>query len=162
DRRSDRPQIRLGPLFRHQNSANTSNSRPTSGIPGPLLAGNLGFLRSSETGHEGGAVLREFGGLTGVSRSWPREGSRVRNGMNLLLPVFLLAACLGGCGGYTALDPDSTSAISFSGGSTAAPVSSSPSDRRDAATLNALFAGSAADRADDAAVTRPTSVASAA
>jgi fermentation-respiration switch protein FrsA (DUF1100 family) len=81
----------------------------------------------------------------------------------LQLAVLLLSACLGGCGGYAAFDPDSTSAVSFSGGSAAAPSPASAgnsSDRRDAATLNALFAGTA-DRADDGAVTRPTAVASA-
>jgi fermentation-respiration switch protein FrsA (DUF1100 family) len=115
-------------------------------------------------------VLREFGELPGVSRSEPQYRSRGRISFNSPLPGLLLAACLsaslGGCGGgYTTFDPDSTSAVSFSGGSAAAPASNSAassSDRRDAATLNALFAGDAAVRADDGAVTRPTIVASAA
>ena len=62
------------------------------------------------------------------------------------IAVLLLAACLGGCGGYTALDPESTSAVSFSGGSAAAPSPNSAartSDRREAANLDALFAGAA-------------------
>jgi fermentation-respiration switch protein FrsA (DUF1100 family) len=75
----------------------------------------------------------------------------------------MLAACLGGCGGYAAFDPETTSAVSFSGGSAPAPSSAgSASDRRDAATLDALFAGTTADRTGEAAVTRPTTVASAA
>jgi fermentation-respiration switch protein FrsA (DUF1100 family) len=117
----------------------------------------------------GWSLLRACGELPGVSRFGPRQRARGRIGLNSLLPVLLLAACLApclaGCGGYAALDPDSTSTISFSGGSTAAPATISAagsSDRRDAATLNALFAGSAADRADNGAVTRPPSVASAA
>ena len=75
-------------------------------------------------------------------------------------------ACLGGCGGYAAFDPESTSAVSFSGGSSAAPNPGSAagsSDRRDAATLNALFAGAAEGGAGDRAVsTPPVTVASAA
>jgi LysM repeat protein len=62
------------------------------------------------------------------------------------IAVLLLAACLGGCGGYTAFDPESTSAVSFSGGSASAPSPNSAartSDRREAANLNALFAGAA-------------------
>ncbi len=72
-----------------------------------------------------------------------------------------LCASLSGCSGYPALDPDSTSAVSLSGGSASNSAGTS-SDRRDAANLNALFAGSTADRADDAAATRPTTVANAA
>jgi hypothetical protein len=80
--------------------------------------------------------------------------------------VFLLAACLGGCGGYAAFDPESTSSVSFSGGSSATSspgAAAGSSDRREAATLNALFAGAAGDGADDrTATTRPVAVASAA
>jgi LysM repeat protein len=79
------------------------------------------------------------------------------------IAALLLAACLGGCGGYN-FDPDSTSAVSFSGGGTSAHTSgSASSDRRDAATLDTLFAG-AAEGTDDrrTATTQPTVVASAA
>ena len=69
-----------------------------------------------------------------------------------------------GCGGYAAFDPESTSAVSFSGGPSAAPSAGSAagsSDRREAATLNAMFAGAAEGEADDrAATTRPVAVAS--
>jgi hypothetical protein len=74
--------------------------------------------------------------------------------------------CLGGCGGYAAFDPESTSAVSFSGGSSAAPNSGSAggsSERKKAATLNALFAGAAQGESEDrAAITPPVAVASAA
>jgi len=77
----------------------------------------------------------------------------------------LLAACLGGCGGYAAFDPESTSAVASSGGSSATPSSGSgagSSDPREATTLNALFAGAAEDGADDRpANTPPVAVASA-
>jgi hypothetical protein len=62
------------------------------------------------------------------------------------IAVLLLAACLGGCGGYTAFDPESTSAVSFSGGSSAAPSqnsAASAADRREASNLDTLFAGAA-------------------
>jgi fermentation-respiration switch protein FrsA (DUF1100 family) len=118
-------------------------------------------------------LLRVFGELPGVSCPGPRHPSaaagqirsRKRIGVSAHIVVLLLAAGLGGCGGYAAFDPESTSAVSFSGGSAAAPSAGSaagPSDRRDAATLNALFAGAAQDRADDGTATRPTAVASAA
>jgi fermentation-respiration switch protein FrsA (DUF1100 family) len=58
----------------------------------------------------------------------------------------LLAACLGGCGAYTAFDPESTSAVSFSGASPAAPSqnsAASAADRRESASLDTLFAGAA-------------------
>jgi fermentation-respiration switch protein FrsA (DUF1100 family) len=117
----------------------------------------------------GWSLLRACGELPGVSRFRPRQRARGRIGLNSHLPILLLVACLsaglGGCGGYTALDPDSTSAISFSGGSTAASAASSTAgspDRRDAATLDALFADNAAERAGNGAATRPTAVASAA
>ena len=79
----------------------------------------------------------------------------------------LLAACLGGCGGYTAFDPESTSAVSFSGGSSATPNPASTanaSDRREAASLNALFADGAQARSDEhpPAPPAPIAVASAA
>jgi fermentation-respiration switch protein FrsA (DUF1100 family) len=78
--------------------------------------------------------------------------------------VLLLAACLGGCGGYAAFDPEITSAVSFSGGPSAAPSPGSAagsSDRRDAATLNTLFAGAVEGGSDDrTANTQPVAVAS--
>jgi fermentation-respiration switch protein FrsA (DUF1100 family) len=109
-------------------------------------------------------VLREFGELLGVSGSGLRQRSRGRVGLNSHLAVLLVVAGLGGCSGYAASDPDSTSAVSFSGGSGATPAANSAgsADRQDAASLNALFAGTAAERSADGAVTRPTSVASAA
>lgn len=109
--------------------------------------------------------MREFAELPGVSRSGPRYRSCGRISRNSHPAVLLLVACLcaslGGCSGYPALDPDSTSAVSFSGGSGSNSAGAS-SDRRDAVSLNALFAGSTADRAEDAAATRPTTVANAA
>jgi hypothetical protein len=81
--------------------------------------------------------LRAFGVAKQIRRC-RRVGSPIA--------VLLLAACLGGCGGYTAFDPESTSAVSFSGGSASAPSPNSAartSDRREAANLNALFAGAA-------------------
>ena len=118
-------------------------------------------------------MLRKFGKLLGVSRPGPRERFGAarpprrcgRIGLNSHFAVLMLAACLGGCGGYAAFDPETTSAVSFSGGSATAPApnsAGSASDRRDAATLDALFAGTTADRSGEAAVTRPTTVASAA
>jgi fermentation-respiration switch protein FrsA (DUF1100 family) len=82
-------------------------------------------------------VLRAFGVAKQIGRR-RRVGSPVA--------VLLLAACLGGCGGYTAFDPESTSAVSFSGGSSAAPSqhsAASAADQREAANLDALFAGAA-------------------
>jgi LysM repeat protein len=91
-----------------------------------------------------------------ANRRGGRAGSR--------LAILLLAACLGGCGGYAS--PESTSTISVSGGASAAPSPSAPSsssDRREAATLDTLFAGAAEDGGDDrAAAVRPVAVASAA
>jgi hypothetical protein len=78
----------------------------------------------------------------------------------------VVTASLSGCGGYTAFDPESTSAVSFSSGAGTAPNSGSAatsSERRDAATLNTLFAGAADTGSDDRpANTRPVAVASAA
>jgi fermentation-respiration switch protein FrsA (DUF1100 family) len=82
-------------------------------------------------------VLRAFGVAKQIGRR-RRVGSPIA--------VLLLAACLGGCGGYTAFDPESTSADSFSGGSSAAPSqnsAASAADQREAANLDALFAGAA-------------------
>ena len=102
-------------------------------------------------------MLRAFGVAKQIGRRG-RVGSPIA--------VLLLAACLGGCGGYTAFDPESTSAVSFSGGSAAAPSqnsAASASDRREAANLDALFAGAADGGADGrAAPTPPVVVASAA
>src|SRR5215469_18312504 len=85
--------------------------------------------------------------------------------MGSYVAVLSLAACLAGCGGYTAFDPEGTSAVSFSGASSAAPSSgttASSSDRREAATLDTLFAGAAEGDADNrAAPARPVTVASA-
>jgi pimeloyl-ACP methyl ester carboxylesterase len=65
--------------------------------------------------------------------------------------VLLLAVCLGGCGGYTMFDPESTGGLSYSGTSATVqnprPTAGS-TDRRDAATLNALFASAAQPRSD--------------
>jgi fermentation-respiration switch protein FrsA (DUF1100 family) len=108
--------------------------------------------------------------LPGVN--WPKPAfaaadqirSRRRIGVRSHIAALLLAACLGGCGGYAAFDPESTSAVSFSGGSAAAPspgAASGSSDRRDAATLNTLFAGAAHETDDRTAASGPTSVASA-
>jgi hypothetical protein len=97
--------------------------------------------------------LRAFGELPGLSRG--RVASQIA--------VLLLAACLGGCGGYAPFDLESTSAVSYSGGSSSAPSPGSAagsSDRREAATL---FAGAAEGGADDRpAPTPPVAVASAA
>ena len=82
-------------------------------------------------------MLRAFGVAKQIGRR-RRVGSPIA--------VLLLAACLGGCGGYTAFDPESTSAVSFSGGSSAAPSQHSAASaayQREAANLDALFAGAA-------------------
>ena len=66
------------------------------------------------------------------------------------IAVLLLAVCLGGCGGYTMFDPESTGGLSYSGAAGNAqnprPTTGS-TDRRDAAALNTLFASAADDRA---------------
>jgi esterase/lipase len=102
-------------------------------------------------------VLRAFGVAKQIGR---------RRRVVSPIAVLLLAACLGGCGGYTAFDPESTSAVSFSGGSAAAPSqnsTASASDRREAANLDALFAGAAdGGAAGRATPTPPVVVASAA
>ena len=115
-------------------------------------------------------MLRALGELPGLSGS--RHPSAIAKQLRRCgrvgphIAVFLLAACLGGCGGYTSFDPETTSAVSFSGSPSASPSSGSAvgsSDRREAATLNALFAGAAENRAEDrAATTPPVAVASAA
>jgi LysM repeat protein len=66
------------------------------------------------------------------------------------IAVLLLAVCLGGCGGYTMFDPESTGGLSYSGAAGNAqnprPTTGS-TDRRDAAALNTLFASATDDRA---------------
>src|SRR5437763_10864988 len=60
--------------------------------------------------------------------------------------VLLLAVCLGGCGGYTMFDPESTGGLSYSGASATAPnphPATGSTDGRDAATLNTMFASAA-------------------
>ena len=113
--------------------------------------------------------MRAFAKLPGVFGS--RHPSpvttqvRLRRRVGSHVAVLLLAAGLAGCGGYAAFDPESTSSVSFSGGSSAAPSAGAAgsSDRRDAATLNTLFAGAAEGSADDrAAPAAPVVVASAA
>jgi len=63
----------------------------------------------------------------------------------------LLAVCLSGCGGYTMFDPESTGGLSYSGAAATAqnprPTTGS-TDKRDTATLNALFASAAQPRLD--------------
>ncbi len=115
-------------------------------------------------------MLRAFG-------EWPRVfGSaqvsivasqiRCRGRIAAQIAILLLTACLCGCGGYAGFDPESTSAVSFSGGSSAAPspaTAAGSSDRREAATLSALFAGAADGGADNRGPpARPVAVASAA
>jgi hypothetical protein len=90
----------------------------------------------------------------GQSRSCRRVRARAH------IAALLLAACLGGCGGYSSFDPDSTSAVAFGGAAAAPSPRSASSDRRDSATLDTLFAG-AADGAEDRTATRPTAVANA-
>lgn len=100
-------------------------------------------------------MLRAFGVAKQIRRR-RRVGSPIA--------ILLLAACLGGCGGYTAFDPESTSAVSF--GSSAAPSPNSAArtlDRREAANLDALFAGAVdGGAAGRAAPTPAVAVASAA
>lgn len=95
-------------------------------------------------------------GAACAAAEWMRGRIGVRH-----IAALLLAACLGGCGGYN-FDPESTSAVSFSGGAGSSVHTSSSSDRRDAATLDTLFAG-AADGTDDhrTAPAQPTVVANA-
>jgi pimeloyl-ACP methyl ester carboxylesterase len=118
-------------------------------------------------------LLRVFGELSGGGCFGRRHCSAVavqirsrrRVAVSSYIAVLLLAAGLTGCGGYSAFDPESTSAVSFSGGSSSVPrpgPAVAPSDRRDAATLDTLFAGAAQDRTDDGTAIRPTAVASAA
>jgi esterase/lipase len=114
-------------------------------------------------------LLRAFGELSGSSGSrLPSARAKQLGGRGRVasqIAALLLAACLGGCGGYAAFDPESTSAVSSSGGSSATPSSGAgagSSDRREAATLNALFAGATEGGADDRpANTPPVAVASA-
>ena len=73
--------------------------------------------------------------------------------------VLLLAVCLGGCGGYTMFDPESTGGLSYSGASVTAqnqrPTTGS-TDKRDATTLNAVFASAAQPRLDGQSDDRAT------
>lgn len=96
-------------------------------------------------------MLRAFGVAKQIRRR-RRVGSPIA--------ILLLAACLGGCGGYTAFDPESTAAVS------AAPSPNSAArtlDRREAANLDALFAGAVdGGAAGRAAPTPAVAVASAA
>jgi len=105
-----------------------------------------------------------FGDLPAVRRPGAAcaAANRIRGRIGVRhFAALLLAACLGGCGGYN-FDPESTSTASFSGGGASAHTSTS-SDRRDSATLDTLFAG-AADGTDNqpASTAQPTMVASAA
>src|SRR6516165_4889483 len=165
-RQSDCAQIGPRPLFRHQKIRGCAQFAAQTRHFGELHSAEIkdfalcldrrGFSRV-------GLVLRAFGELPGLSGS--RHPSAIakqlrrrgRGGSHIA--VLLLAACLGGCGGYAAFDPESTSAVSFSGGSSAAPNSGSAagsSERKEAATLNTLFAGAAQGESDDrAAITPP-------
>src|SRR5215472_4165079 len=82
------------------------------------------------------------------------------------IAVALLAATLGGCSGYATFDPESTSAASFSSASTNHNPASAAgaADKKDAATLNALFASATQGRSDDTATpaAKPAELASAA
>ena len=120
-------------------------------------------------GLAGVVLLRAFIELSALMlcgrRAAPMRWGRRRPHLRSQIAVFLLAGCLAGCGGYTGFDPESTSAVSFSGGAAATksgPAASS-SDRRDAATLNTLFAGATETSGGDrAASAGPVAVASAA
>ena len=111
-------------------------------------------------------LVRVPGDLTAVSRPGARCAAADRIPARIgvgHIAALLLAAWLGGCGGYN-FDPESTSAVSYSGAGPSAHASgSTSSDRRDAATLDTLFAG-AADGTDNhpAATVQPTVLASAA
>src|SRR5262249_32941751 len=82
------------------------------------------------------------------------------------IAVALLAATLGGCSGYATFDPESTSATSFSSASTNHNPASvaGAADKKDAATLNALFASATQGRSDDRTMpaAKPAELASAA
>ena len=113
----------------------------------------------------GAFLLRAWVKFSAIRRVGPRHWaaiarrSRGRRHLRSQIALVALAACLGGCGGYAAFDPESTSAVPLSGGAATAPNAASATtaaERRDAATLDTLFAG-AADAASDehAANTRP-------
>jgi fermentation-respiration switch protein FrsA (DUF1100 family) len=58
--------------------------------------------------------------------------------------ILLLAACLGGCGGYATFDPGSTGAVSFgASGPAQTATSSAPPNKSDAAALKPVFASTA-------------------
>src|SRR5947208_1256334 len=88
------------------------------------------------------------------SRSCGRLGARSH------VAALLLAACLGGCGGYSSFDGEYLSSILLRGAAAAPSPRSASSDRRESATLDTLFAG-AAEGSDDRNATRPAAVASA-
>src|SRR5438045_8648528 len=102
-----------------------------------------------------GAVCLDSAGELPAQRSlvarlvrtyWRRPDLVMRMTWRTPIAIIVLAACLGGCGGYGMLDPESTAALSGSSGSNAGQSSGSAtgaSGRRDAATLNALVADAA-------------------
>jgi fermentation-respiration switch protein FrsA (DUF1100 family) len=115
-------------------------------------------------------LLRAFLKLSGIARTGLQAAAvgrtQRRQDLGSHFAVLLLAACLGSCGAYAPFDPESTSTVSSSGNSSAAPSHSAAAgslDRRESATLDTLFAGAAqADGEDGAATGHATAVASAA
>jgi hypothetical protein len=113
--------------------------------------------------------LRAFLKLSGIARTGRSAAvlSQTQRCQHLgsHFAVLLLVACLGGCGAYAPFDPESTSTVSSSGTSSAAPSHSAAAgslDRREAATLDTLFAGAAQSGGEDGAATsHPAAVASA-
>ena len=91
---------------------------------------------------------------------------RIRGRIAPAIAVLLLAAWLGGCGGYSAFDPESTSAVSFTGSSSGAPrpsVAIGSADRTETANVRTVFAGTDDGGAGERAVpTPPVALASAA
>jgi LysM repeat protein len=64
------------------------------------------------------------------------------------IAVVLLAATLGGCGGYVMSDPESTASFSSASTNHNPAAMAGAADRKEAATLNALFASANQGRSD--------------
>jgi hypothetical protein len=73
----------------------------------------------------------------------------MRSARRIHVAIWLLAAGLGGCSGYAVFDPESTGTSSFSSASgTHAGSPAAAADKKDASTLNTLFASAAQGQPD--------------
>jgi hypothetical protein len=82
--------------------------------------------------------------------------TRMRSVRGVHVAILLLAANLGGCSGYSVFDPESTGTSSFSsasGTNTASPAGAA--DKREASTLNTLFASGAQGSPQDQPAAKP-------